>query len=143
MNQASSSAAVDQQAEIDAMASRLGVDGDFVRVPQLAKALGISSTSIHAQMRRGTFPMPHRRVGNVIVVKLVDYVRWFHDEPRRVVAPEPPAASHATAAAEHEPEREDAGARGSSRAGTESRAEFKARLKREVLESMRRDGFKV
>ena len=71
-----------KQTYVDAratIAARLGVKGEFIRVPQLAKALGISSTSIHAQMRRGNFPISHRRVGNVILVKLDDYVQWFEN----------------------------------------------------------------
>lgn len=61
----------------ESVAARLGIKGDFVRVPQLARALGICSNSIHAQIRSGVFPLPHRRIGRVIVVSLDDYVEWL------------------------------------------------------------------
>jgi predicted DNA-binding transcriptional regulator AlpA len=58
-------------------AARLGVHGDFVRMPQLARALGISANSIRAQMRSGTFPIPHRRIGKIVVVSLDAYLDWL------------------------------------------------------------------
>lgn len=63
------------------VAARLGVHGDFMRVPALARALGISQNTVHAQMRSGAFPIPHRRVGNVIVIKLDDYIAWLAGRP--------------------------------------------------------------
>lgn len=126
-----------------AMAARLGVHGDFVHVPQLARALGMSSTTIYAQMRRGDFPIPHRRIGSVLVVKLDDYVLWFEQakpEPKVVEA-----RPQAVVVAIDEPPAElphrplppvDASER-------QKRADFKARIQREVLEGMRRKGFKV
>ncbi len=53
---------------------------EFLRVPQLSALLGISANSIHSQMRLGIFPIPHRRIGNVIVVKKADYQNWFDSE---------------------------------------------------------------
>ena len=127
-----------------AMAARLGVHGDFIHVPQLSRALGISSTTIHAQMRRGNFPMPHRKVGNVLVVKLDDYVRWFDGDD----AERPPPKGMSAKPVESAPEaQEQSRAKPSpSRAlGSEGqrRAEVKARIQREVRERMRRKGFDV
>jgi predicted DNA-binding transcriptional regulator AlpA len=124
-----------------AMRSRLGVVADFVRVPQLAAALGISSTSIHAQMRRGNFPIAHRRVGNVIVVKLEDYVRWFDGtagEPAPVKAAPiaRPSCAPPRSGAELAPPIQATAVR-------ETRADFKARLQRQVTEGMRRKGFDI
>ena len=137
-----------------ATAARLGVHGDFVHVPQLARALGISSTTIYTQMRRGNFPMPHRKVGNVCMVKLDDYVRWFESgagaarpaereaancildgtpcEPeQKAIASSPSPAPKANSS---KPDRLPSG---------ETRAAFKARIQAEVLANMRRKGFDV
>lgn len=54
-----------------------GVSAAFVRVSAVAKALGISSTSIHSQIRQGRFPIPHRRVGHAVLVKFEDLVAWY------------------------------------------------------------------
>ena len=133
-----------QVEKVAAMAARLGVRGDFIRVPQLAKALGISSSSIHAQMRRGNFPVPHRRVGNVIVVKLDDYVRWFDAASGSALDDLPPAGpAPALAPAPQTPLIEVASSPSRSSKLRESKAMFKARIDREVLENMRRKGFDV
>ena len=113
-----------------ATAARLGVVGDFVRVPQLAKALGMSANSIYAQMRLGTFPIAHRRVGSVLVVKVDDYAEWFHAEPCHCV--EPTDTNSLACRPRIEP-----------RAWTETDKEQAERIKREVRERMRRKGFDV
>ena len=69
--------ALRESQERASFAARLGIRGDFIRVPQLAMALGLSSNFIHAQMRSGVFPIPHRRLGNTLMVKLDDYIAWF------------------------------------------------------------------
>jgi len=135
-------------------AARLGVHGDFVHVPQLARALGISSTTIYTQMRRGNFPMPHRKVGNVCMVKLDDYVRWFETGAGVAHGAEPDAATPLADAAACEPEPAMAISPPSSKPKAkaakpdrlpngETRAEFKARIQAEVLANMRRKGFDV
>ncbi len=63
-------------------ADRFEIAGDFMRVAQLAKALGISANSIRAQIRRGVFPIPHRHLGDIVVVKLDDYVEWLGAKPK-------------------------------------------------------------
>ena len=126
-----------------AVAARLGVRGDFVRVPQLAKALGISSTSIHAQMRRGIFPMPHRKVGKVIVVKLSDYARWFESGAPLPSERKPTVGPQRSAMAEAKLEETPSVKAREAAAEKQARAAFKARLQREVDESLRRKGFKI
>ena len=133
-----------------AMAARLGVHGDFIHVPQLARALDISATTIRAQMRRGIFPMPHRKIGSVCVVKLDDYILWFDSDGRAEKIPEqaPPLPASETAGlagvATDLPPKESAMARRAARLPNgESSAEFKARIKGEVREEMRRKGFDV
>lgn len=137
-----------------AMAARLDVHGDFVHVPQLSRALGISSTTIYAQMRRGNFPMPHRKVGNVCVVRLDDYVRWFESDAGATQAGPSATAQPLANAAPCQP-MPGAGATLPSPApkakalksdrlpSGETRVDFKARIQREVLANMRRKGFDV
>lgn len=124
-----------------AVAARLGVKGDFIRVPQLAKALGISSTSIHAQMRHGNFPIEHRRVGNVIVVKLDDYVRWFRTGGS--MAAESTEPQQIPQLAHDEPEVMEVSHAKPHLGRRETSKEFKARIHREVIADMRRKGFDV
>lgn len=79
------------------LALQFQITSEFVRVPLLSKILSISSNAIYAQMRNGTFPILHRRVGNVVLVKLLDVADWYcHQdvkatEARETRAPTPPA----------------------------------------------------
>jgi hypothetical protein len=127
----------------DAIAARIGVKGDFIRVSQLAKALGISATTIHSQIRRGNFPIAHRKVGNVILVKLDDYVRWFEnggiiitecDEPTGIAIDNPQNDEHLV---------ELQAMRMNQLPMRESKAQMKARVQSEVLTDMRNKGFNV
>lgn len=59
------------------LATRFGINSEFVRVPDLSKILGISSNAIYSQMRNRTFPVAHKRVGNVVLVKFIDFVDWY------------------------------------------------------------------
>ena len=119
------------------LAARLGVQGDFARVPQLARALGISANSIYAQMRLGTFPMPHRRVGNVVVVKLDDYMDWFVDQPTASAISEPNATPNAATLARDMATPWTATSRGVGKETPKQRGE---RFKKEVREELRRSG---
>ena len=131
-----------------AMAARLGVHGDFIHVPQLSRAMGISSTTLHAQMRRGNFPMPHRKVGSVLVVKLDDYVRWFDEgDATRPAPPTTPAnstdagaepAEQSSAIPPSAPIRSSA-----SEDAKRRRCEVTSRIQSKVRERMRRKGFDV
>lgn len=105
------------------IAARAGARGDFLRIPQLAAMLCVSAASIHAHMKRGTFPIPHRKVGKASVVKVDDYVRWFHADP-----PEPPEPTIPGV----DP--------GVARAQAKAR---KQRFKQEVLDSLRRKGHAI
>lgn len=70
------------------LARSCGASSAFVRISAVAKALGISSTSIHSQIRQGRFPIPHRRVGHAVLVKFEDLVAWYCES-------EPPPTSDA------------------------------------------------
>lgn len=52
------------------------IQSEFLRVNDLAKLIGIAGTSVRVQISEGRFPIAHRKVGNVIVVKVDDYVEW-------------------------------------------------------------------
>jgi len=127
----------DQRHE-NGMRARLGVTGDFIRVVQLAKALGISSTSIHSQIRRRVFPIPHRRVGNVVLVKLSDYLH-----SQGVATPVKPMLAEAAGTAVPDSIESADPIEPSIDKKRETKAEFKARINREVLAEMRAKGFDV
>lgn len=92
-------------------------------------------------MRRGSFPIEHRRVGNVIVVKLDDYVDWFKTGTSVHVAPAEPQQIFPVVQTESEViDQEQAKLHPARR---ETREEFKARIHREVIAEMRRKGFDV
>ena len=80
LSQATPSSSPGEQTHKDTkrrLAAQLGITAEFVRVPMLSKMLGISANSIYAQMSSGTFPMPHRKVGNVVLVLFDDFVDWY------------------------------------------------------------------
>jgi predicted DNA-binding transcriptional regulator AlpA len=52
-------------------------DAALVSVPQLAKAFGISKSSIYAQVRSGAFFIPHRMVGSSPTFTIDDVVTWY------------------------------------------------------------------
>ena len=132
----------DQRHE-NGMRARLGVTGDFIRVVQLAKALGISSTSIHSQIRRRVFPIPHRRVGNVVLVKLSDYLHWLENASQGVATPVKPMLAEAAGTAVPDSIESADPIEPSIDKKRETKAEFKARINREVLAEMRAKGFDV
>jgi len=119
------------------LAAKHQIDSEFVRVPTLAKIMAMSANSIYVQMRDNKFPLAHRRVGNVVLVKLADLARWYctgegsavrEPEPPRATpvepAKEPPAASSAPAPEHYEAPRQ---------IRKETRDQQQARIKREVL----------
>lgn len=68
------------------LSTKFAINSEFVRVPLLSKVLGISSNAIYAQMRNGSFPIAHRRVGNVVVVKFPDLVDWYCQDTTKACA---------------------------------------------------------
>ena len=117
------------------VASRLGVDGDFMRIPQLSRALGVSANAIYWQMRLGTFPIAHRRVGNLVVVKLDDYIAWLNAEN---LPTEPTTPRRRTSASDKNVKATQTGP--AAPPPGETKRERSARTKREIRESMRRKG---
>lgn len=54
-----------------------GIAGAFARADQLAGLLGLSESAIRGQAQRGTFPIPHRRVGKSILFKVESVAAWY------------------------------------------------------------------
>ena len=82
--------------------TRFGIDSEFMRVGTLAKMLSMSANSIYVQMRRGVFPIEHRRAGTIVLVKVADFLDWHCSaatlgdaisRPQRRSPPAPPALS--------------------------------------------------
>lgn len=61
-------------------AARLGITSPFLRVGEIAKILSLSANAARDQMREGRFPIPHRRLGKVLIVKLDDFLDWYCDD---------------------------------------------------------------
>ena len=113
-----------------ALAAQYRITSLFLKVGQVAGMLGLSTTAIHAQIREGRFPIAHRRVGNVIMVKLTDFVGWYcADASEAVASPSQVAQSRAEEEAQQSLISQCA----------ETPKEQAARIKRQVLESMRFD----
>jgi len=53
------------------------ISSSFVRVPALAKILGVTPSTIYAAMRERRFFLPHRVVCTSPAVKLDDLAEWF------------------------------------------------------------------
>lgn len=71
-------AAAQSQEEAKRMlASQFGIEAAFVRVPALAKLLGIAAPTIYASMRRGTFFLPHWMLNSAPAVRLDDLASWY------------------------------------------------------------------
>lgn len=122
-----------------ALESRYQIDSAFLRVGDLSRMMGIAGNSVRCQIREGRFPIAHRRIGNVVVVKFDDFVDWYcgaGDVGRMPAQQEtqseaslpasylPSVATNAPALVPY----------------AETPRDRAARIKREVLEGMRRRG---
>lgn len=77
-----------RERERERLAVRYGIHSEFVRVPTLARILGLAAPTIYEAMRDGRFFMPHRLLGSAPAVRLDDLAEWL-------AAPQPPAAAPA------------------------------------------------
>lgn len=64
---------------LDMLMSRFGIDAALVSVPQLAKVLGMSKSTIYAGVKAGTFFIRHRLIGASPVFTIDDVVTWYMD----------------------------------------------------------------
>lgn len=55
------------------------ISSSFVKVPTLAKVLGVTPATVYAAMREKRFFLPHRLVCSSPAVKLDDLAQWFCD----------------------------------------------------------------
>lgn len=64
----------------DLLRRDFGIDSAFVRVPDLARVLGLAECTIYAAMRQHRFFIPHRMMLTSPAVKLDDLVEWYCSE---------------------------------------------------------------
>lgn len=95
-----------------------GIESAFVRVPALAKVLGLAESTIYALMRSDRFFLPHRLLGTVPAVRLEDLVAWYCEE------------------SEGEPKAEAAIKKESPRAEKDQNRREESEIVAQVLESM-------
>lgn len=62
---------------LNRLTTKFDIKSEFFRVPALSKILSISSNAVYAQMRNGTFPIAHKKVGNVVLVRVIDFIDWY------------------------------------------------------------------
>jgi predicted DNA-binding transcriptional regulator AlpA len=66
-----------REAVLALLSSRFQIDALLVPVPKLARALGLSPSTVYAYMRQGTFFLPFRMVNTTPMVRLDDLVDWY------------------------------------------------------------------
>lgn len=74
---------------LDMLMSRFGIDAALVSAPQLARALGMSKSTIYASLKEGRFFIPHRMVGRSPMFTIDDVATWYLSgdvQPSRIVA---------------------------------------------------------
>lgn len=62
---------------LDMLMSRFGLDAALVSVPQLAKVIGMSKSTIYASVKAGAFFIPHRLMGASPMFTIDDVVTWY------------------------------------------------------------------
>ena len=76
------------------LAAQFHIDSLFVPVPKLARALGLSPSTIYGYIRDGKFFLPYRNFNKSPMVKFADLVDWYCSERSSdVEAMEIPASS--------------------------------------------------
>jgi hypothetical protein len=126
------------------ISSQFGIRSAFLRVVDIARIMGIPANTIHALMRRDRFPIAHRRVGSVVVVKVDDLVEWYctGDAPpaiaQALVAPSTPPIPRQVELMDIEGDEFDDDF--APAAFEETSKERAARIKREAHDALRRRG---
>lgn len=88
-----------QQSAREMLRHEFGLVSAFVRVPALAKVLGLAECTIYQAIREGRFFLPHRMLLSSPAVKLDDVIEWYCSNAADRRPPKPPAG------AEMEPQR--------------------------------------
>lgn len=78
---------------MDMLTERYGIRSMLVSVPQLAKALGISRSTIYAAVKAGRFMIPHRVVGQSPMFTTRDLADWYLADQRSNID-QPARATH-------------------------------------------------
>ncbi len=68
---------IERRSCLDMLMSRFGIDSVLVSVPQLARALGMSRSTIYSRLDADDFFIPHRNVGRSPVFTVDDVVTWY------------------------------------------------------------------
>lgn len=68
-----------EQLTREQLASRYGVDSEFVRVKTLSKIIGLAPATIYTHIRERSFPIPHRHVGGAPMVRVDHLLRWMNE----------------------------------------------------------------
>jgi len=131
----SSTSAPEREAIRADLVLKYGVTSFFVRVKVIAEVMGLSATSIHALIRQERFPLPHRRVGKVVLVHFESLVDWCCSKttPSPPGPPPPPFFADQSAS-----EKFDEVAGGAFADGGETARERGERIKLRVLATMKR-----
>lgn len=61
------------------LASRYGVEAEFVRVKTLAKIMGLAPATIYTHIRQDSLPIPYRHVGGAPMVRVDHLLRWMNE----------------------------------------------------------------
>ena len=62
---------------LEMLMSRFGIEAAMVSVPQLARLLGRSKSTIYASVKEGRFFIPHRMMGESPMFTIDDVVTWY------------------------------------------------------------------
>lgn len=62
---------------LDMLMSRFGLDAALVSVPQLGKVIGMSKSTIYANVKAGRFFIPSRLLGASPMFTIDDVVTWY------------------------------------------------------------------
>ena len=69
--------ALDRSSCLEMMMSRFDIQAALVSVPQLARLIGRSKSTVYASIKEGRFFIPHRMVGESPMFTIDDVVDWY------------------------------------------------------------------
>ena len=77
---------------LDMLMERFGIDAAMVSVPKLARALGMSRSTIYAALKAEAFFIPHRMIGRAPMFTIDDLVSWYRGGDVEAARAQIPAA---------------------------------------------------
>ncbi len=69
--------ALDRRSCLEMMMSRFDIQAALVSVPQLARLIGRSKSTVYASIKEGRFFIPHRMIGDSPMFTVDDVVSWY------------------------------------------------------------------